>query len=213
MPAPGPGARGAGQPLLPGLERIIAALDAVAAERGYGSTDLAAVLERAGVGEAEFERHFVDLEDCFCAAVQAGTDELLTRAGAAFAADRPWRDQMRVVAYAMCDFLREDPARARVMVVESFSACDRSRQIRENGMAALAALIDLARTELDEPEAAPANTAELIAGAIYNRIHAAVEGGKPLTETMVRELMYTAVRPYYGVDAALAELDKARPAG
>lgn len=151
-------------------------------------------------------------EEEFCAAVQAGTDELLARAGAAFAAREGWREQLRAVAYEMRDFLREDPERARVMVVESFSAYERSRQIREGGMAALAALIDLGRAELADPESVPAKTAELTAGAVYNRIHTAIEAGEPLTDEMVRELMYTAVRPYMGREAALAELELPRPA-
>jgi len=184
---------------------------ALCAERGYLAVDLDAVLERAGVGEEDFHCHFVDLEDCFCSIVKTGTDELLSRAGAAFATQEGWANQLRAVGYAMLDFLNEDPARARVMVVESFAACERSRGIRERGMAALAALIDLARLELEDADSIPRTTAELTAGAAYNHIHVAVESGKPLTEKMVRELMYVAVRPYLGVDAALAELDVPRP--
>lgn len=187
-------------------------MSGLCAECGYAEVSLAAVLRRAGVGEGEFHRHFADLEDCFCAVVQRGTDELLARAGVAFAARQGWRDQLRAVAYAMRDFLQEDPARARVMVVESPTACERSLAIRQQGMAGLAALIDLGRGELDDPDSVPSTTAELTAGAIYNRIHAAVEDGSPLEDAMVRELMVAAVRPYLGADAALAELDAPRPA-
>jgi hypothetical protein len=145
-------------------------------------------------------------------AIQVGTDELLARAAAAFAAERGWRNQLRAVAYAMLDFLQEDPDRARLMVIESLDSGERAVEIREEGMAALAALIDLGRQELDDPDSIPANTAELTAGAVYNHIHVAIEQGQ-LHESMVPELMVTAVRPYLGTEAALEELSIPPPGG
>jgi DNA-binding NarL/FixJ family response regulator len=138
-------------------------------------------------------------------AIQAGTDELLARAAAAFAAERGWRNQLRAVGYAMLDFLQEDPDRARLMVIESLEAGERAVEIREEGMAALAALIDLGREEMEDPDSLPANTAELTAGAVYNHIHVAIEQDQ-LHESMVQELMVTAVRPYLGTEVALEEL-------
>lgn len=191
--------------------RIEAATTAVCAERGYAGADLAAVLERAGVGEEEFHRHFADLEDCLCAVVQAGTEELLARSAAVFADRQGWRNQLRAFAYVMLDFLCEDPDRARVMVVES-PALERAREIRDQGRAALAALIDLGRLEIPDPSSVPPNVAEVTAGAISNRIQIAIEADDfPALETMVPELMYTAVRPYLGLEAALEEIDAPRP--
>lgn len=194
-------------------ERLEAAMASLCAERGYAAVDRAALLERAGVGEGGFERCFADLEDCFCSLVRSGTEELLLRAAAAFAARAGWQAQLRATAWEMLDFLREDPGRAWAMVVDSPSACARSREIRERGMAALAALIDLGRAEAPDSAAIPPAAAEIAAGAIYNNIHAAVQEARldAHGEAMVRELMYTAVRPFLGTEAALTELDAPRP--
>jgi AcrR family transcriptional regulator len=195
----------------PDRAALLTATTAVVAERGYADTTLAAILDRAGVGELAFRRQFADTEDAFCVAIEQATDDLLGRAAPAFGGQPRWSEALRAVAYELRDFLLEDRARARAMVVESFTACERSRQVRERGMAALAALIGLGRAQLDDPGAVPAKTAELTAGAIYNRIHAAVESGAELEDAMVRALMYTAVRPYLGLEAALAELEAPRP--
>lgn len=146
------------------------------------------------------------------AVVRAGTEELLARVGAAFAAQSGWAAQLRAVAWEMRDFLREDEARARAMVLEAPHGNEETRQIRADGVAALTALIDLGRGELPDPDSVPRTAAEIAAGVIYNRIHVCVEEGpEALGEEMVGELMYSAVLPYLGIEAALAELEMPAP--
>jgi len=147
--------------------------------------------------------------------VRAGTEELLTRVGTAFAGGADWAGGLRATAYELRDFLVEDEERARAMVLEAPRGNEATRQVREWGIEALAALIDLGRQELDDADAAPPHAAEITAGAILNRIHVGLEVGiETLDEEMVRELMFTAVLPYLGLKAALAELERPRhPAG
>lgn len=153
------------------------------------------------LSEAELER-----------AVRAGTEQLLVRVGAVFAAEDAWVDRLRAVAYGLRDFLREDPARARAMMLEAPHGNAETRRIRDGGIDALTALIDLGRGELDSPDSVPRTAAQIAAGVIYNRIHVEVERGVGgLDDEMVRELMYTAVLPYLGVEAAVAELEAPAP--
>jgi AcrR family transcriptional regulator len=191
--------------------RILTALTGLCAERGYRALELGLLLRRAGLGERQFHRHFRDLEDCFCTAVEEGTDALLLAVGtAALSAASCWRRQLRAVAYALLDFLLADPDRARLMVIEVPGSGPRAELIRDRGMQALATFVDLARAELADPDSVPASTAETTAGAIYNRLHEAIAAGRldrPHGERMVSELMYTAVLPYMGREAALAELE------
>ncbi|MDX6635460.1 MAG: hypothetical protein QOF06_1663 [Solirubrobacterales bacterium] len=143
--------------------------------------------------------------------VRAGTEQLLSRVGAAFAAQQGWANQLRAAAYELRDFLREDEARARAMMIEAPRGNEETRRIREQGIAALTVLIDLGRAELDDVDSVPRSAAEIAAGVIYNRIHVEVERGAELDDEMVRELMYTAVLPYQGIEAALAELKRPSP--
>jgi AcrR family transcriptional regulator len=191
---------------------IEAALTELSWERGYRNLELSELLARAELDRRAFRRHFADLDDCLCATVQAATSRLLAAAAAAFAGERGWRNQLRAVAYAMLDFLEADHPRARLMVVEVLAGSERAIAIRESGMDALAALIDLGRGELDDPDSLSASTAEVTAGAIYNRIHALIEDGEfERGAEVLPELMYTAVLPYAGPEAALEELRRAPP--
>jgi hypothetical protein len=132
----------------------------------------------------------------------------LLRVSRAFAAQQSWEDQLRAVAYELLRFLREDEARARLMVIEVLDSTPKAIAVREHGMEALTELIDLGRQQLDEPDSLPRSIAPVAAGTIYNRLHVGVETGvETLTPELVRELMFTAVLPYLGIEAALAELD------
>jgi hypothetical protein len=146
--------------------------------------------------------------------VRNGTEMLLLRvAGAYTSAGEGWAVRLRAVAWAMRDFLVEDPARAEAMMLSAPHGNRATRKIREGGIAALTALIDQGRQEMAEPGVLPVSVAEITAGAIYNRIHCAMEAGgtAALGEDTVRELMFTAVLPYRGVEAALAELSMPPP--
>jgi hypothetical protein len=146
-------------------------------------------------------------DQAFAERIEAGTGELTERLLAAYLAESGWRKGLRAVAYELRRFLLEDPTRAREMVLESALAEDRAREIREQGIARLTALIDLGRAEAADPDSLSPATAAVTAGAIYNRMHRGLEEGpENLTTEMVRELLYAAVLPYLGREAALEEL-------
>ena len=192
--------------------RLTAALTELAAERGYAQLSQADLLRHTGLEEDAFHRHFADLDACAAAAVQAGTEELLTRAAAAFVAQQGWRNQLRAVAYTLLAFLQENPPRARLMVVDSLVAGPEAMAIREGGMRGLTELIDQGRQEMADPDSVPRAAAETTAGVIYNRMHVAIEAGDlSVGEAMVPELMFTAVLPYCGTEAALEELEIPAP--
>jgi hypothetical protein len=146
-------------------------------------------------------------EEQLCAALHAGTEELLTRVALAHAEEAEWRDRLRAVAHEMLRFLCEDPKRARMMTVDVLSAGERAQLIRDRGMQGLIELIDQGRQELADPDSMSRAIAEGIGGAIYHRIHVAVAAGRyDALEPMVPELMYNAVLPYLGTEAAMEEL-------
>jgi hypothetical protein len=68
-------------------------------------------------------------------------------------------------------------------------------------------MVDGARSELDDPDSIPRSEAEAVVGAIYEGLLGVVSEGdlERLTEH-VPQLMYIAVLPYLGVEAAEEEL-------
>lgn len=146
-------------------------------------------------------------EEQLCEAMEVGTEELLSRVALVFTGHEEWRDRLRAVAYEMLRFLCEDHERARRMTVDVLSAGDRAQLIRDQGMQALIELIDQGRQELSNPDSMTRAIAEGIGGAIYHRMHIAVAADRfDLLESMVPELMYNAVLPYLGTEAAMEEL-------
>jgi AcrR family transcriptional regulator len=186
------------------------AIIAVVSERGYLDTTLQLVCDRAGIAAAEFERHFADVEDCYCQLIEEERNEVLRRAGVAFAAEACWRDAIRASAYALFGYLMEDVPRARFVFVEVMAAGERAQLIRDQGMELLFALIDQGRYELEDPDAVSWATAAAIGGSIYNQMQLAVERDH-LTLDLVPRLLYNVVFPYLGAEAAKEELLRAPP--
>ncbi len=155
-------------------------------------------------------RNGADLEQV----VRAGTEALLLRVGQVFVAAEGWSGGLRAVAYELRAFLVEDPGRARAMMLDAPHGNGATRKIREEGIKVLTLVIDRGREEREDPGSVPPSVAQITAGAIYNRIHVAIESGiEALDDDLVRELMFTAVLPYLGTRAAVAELSMPRPDG
>jgi hypothetical protein len=86
-------------------------------------------------------------------------------------------------------------------------AGDRAKLIRDQGMQGFFLLIDQGRNEMEDPESLTPYTAETIGSAIYQRIQTAIETDElEEFESAVPEMMYMAVLPYLGPEAAQEEL-------
>jgi hypothetical protein len=152
-----------------------------------------------------------EAEERLCRVIQEGSNELLTRVALAYGGEDAWVDRLRAVAYEMVCFLGEDFARAHAMAVEVLSAGPRAQAIRDAGMQALIELIDQGRQELPDPDSMTRATAEGVGGAIYDHIHRELATGSFEGAALVPILMYNAVLPYLGTEAALAELHRPPP--
>lgn len=191
----------------PERARIERALVALCVERTYAETSLPLVLERAEVDLATFERFYADLEDCFCSIYTEMRDEYMLRVAAAFVDADGWREQMRAAAYVTLAYLREDPDRARITFVEVLYAGDRAKLIRDEAMQGLFALVDQGRQQPGAPAGLTTFTAETIGSAVYQRIQTAIEQDElDEFEEGLQEMMYMAVLPYLGEEAAREEL-------
>lgn len=203
-----------GSGLLPAEERALirSALVELVGERGYHDLALATLLDRAGVDQAAFERHFADLPDCFHQVFTELGEEFMLRMAAAFSAESAWREQLRAVAYALLDWLQEDPNRARFTFVEALNAGEQTQLTRDQFFEWLFVLIDAGRQELEDPDSLTPLTASAIGGTIFNRIRVEIEAGNvEQLDQLAPQLMYAAVLPYLGAEAAREELELPRP--
>ena len=117
-------------------ERICQALVDLCFEHGYSNTTLPMLLERAAVDLTTFERHFADVEDCFCQVYIELRDEFLLSVRRAVADQLSWRDRLRAAAYAMVRHLLADERVAQFGVFEVRTAGERAQMLPASGKAA-----------------------------------------------------------------------------
>lgn len=188
-------------------QRLREALLDLCSERGYKKLKLRELLERADVDEAAFHQHYSDLDACFTAILEDIYAEFFTRAQEAVAGQRGWRDRMRATAYALLRYLRGDERVARLAAVEvQYAGGDAQRLFLET-FNRLVNLLDEGSSEAGGPESPSLATAIGIGGVVFARIQEAVAQGElGLGEEEIPELMYAAVFPYLGAEAAEEEL-------
>ncbi len=176
-------------------------------ERGYGSVQLPDLLERADLDQAAFRRHYADLDACFTAVLGEIYAEFFASAQKAMAGQQGWRDRMRATAYALLRFLRRDERVAHLAAVEAQDAGDAAQRLFLDTFNRLVDLIDEGEAEVSGPAPPGRATALGVGGVVFARIQEAVAGGElGLGEEEIPELMYAAVFPYLGAEAAAQEL-------
>ena len=202
-------ARLTGQPPATAEERgrVTEAMLDLSFERGYRNIDLPMLLERAALDEEAFHRYFENLEDCFCTVYQEARDGFLARVEAAVAHLDSWRDRIRATAYLFLEFFREDERATYLSVVDVRAAGERPQRLFAEAFNFLMNPLDEGRGELTDPDSMSHATAEAVGGGIFGQMYAAVDRGSlDLGEDAIPKLMYAAVLPYLGPDAAAEEL-------
>jgi AcrR family transcriptional regulator len=197
--------------------RIILAMAEVASERGAGSVTVAHVVARAGVSRRTFYDLFADREECFLAAFQEAVGRVGARVIAAYENESAWRERMRAGLWALLVWLDQEPAPARLLVVESLAAGPRALEPRAEVVRVLVRAVDGGReatgtTRKAKAPPLPPLTAEGVVGAVLSVIHTRLSEprAKPLTG-LLGELMSVITMPYLGQGAAQKELSRPAP--
>jgi AcrR family transcriptional regulator len=186
---------------------LAAAVIDVIVERGFGAAGAEEMAERAGVSLAEFDRLFADTEDAAAKVFGAYAENYKRRAGRAFATEARWPDNLRAAAYETVRWILEHPAATRYGMVSSLEAGEGARLTREQTFQWCAALIDQGRVAAPQPDAVPEGAPLLAIGAVIELLARRMQGTLDADYVeMVPQLMYGAVRPYLGEEAARAEL-------
>ncbi len=191
-------------------ERLLAAMLSTVTETGYRALTVQDVLGPAGVSRPTFYEQFDDKEDCFLAAFDASAARLRERVGAAVAAAGPdWRDRLRGGIEELVRFVDDEPDAARAVIIEARASSPAGLRRRDALLEGFASCIDgLAMEELAEPPAAVA-AAGVVGGidsVLYARLQSRETGE---LHSLVPSLMYFAVLPYTGREAAAEELNGA----
>jgi len=181
-------------------ERLLRALAAVVAEKGYPDTTVAEVVERASTSQRTFYEHFKNKEDAIVAALDSGSAHMLAAALPAFRRAPDWEHAVHDTIEAMFRWGAEEPEYARMGGKEMYAAGKRAldqREIVTEGMEGL-----LAPGYELKPETPPI-AAEAVGGALYSLLydHVNKKGPESLPD-LVPTLVYVTLAPFLeGEDA------------
>ena len=167
--------------------RILRALAACMAEKGYPATTIADIARVARVSKTVVYAHFRDKEACLLELYSRATDHVLQTVSRAQqearAAGLPWRDRMRAVIGAYLEALAANPAMAWAAVVEVQAAGRSALDLRRAVIDRYVDLLVTAAAELADrhpDEVRPVDRELLLAavGGINELILARVERGE-----------------------------------
>jgi AcrR family transcriptional regulator len=176
-------------------------------EHGYNAVALEQIAARAGGSVADFDRHFPAKQDCAVAVLEELAEDNLRAVRGAFDREERWPDSLRAAAYAHVRWILENPKKMRFGLLETLWAGEMTSALRDDLFRAYINMVDAGRKVSPDPAAIPAFTAEGVVGAITQVVvkYVGTQGQGDLA-SQVPEMMYLAVRPYLGEEAARKEL-------
>jgi len=148
-------------------ERLLAAMVASCAERGYEATSVAHLLELSGVSRAAFYERFDNKASCFEAMLAEVTDATLTEVERSAAAAPPGAPRVEAALTAFARLIAGQPAAARSCLLDAFAAGPTARRTMEAGMRRLQAIATTALIESDGRTAMPPELARATVGGVY----------------------------------------------
>jgi AcrR family transcriptional regulator len=190
---------------------LSAAVIEVVAIRGYEQASVEEIIERAGVPRSEFDRLFTDKADIVLRVFESYIDNFKHRAGRAYESFPTWPDNLRAAAHEFLAWIEDHPHAYEFGMVRILDAGEMARLRREELFVWCAELIDAGRAVAPAPEAVPAVAPLIAIGAVVEMTTRHAAGEFEIDpEDATRQLMYAAVRPYLGEEAAREELTRER---
>jgi AcrR family transcriptional regulator len=187
--------------------RILTAMVELTGAQGYHDTTITDVIKRAGVTRKAFYQRFEDKEQCFIAAYERELARLLTLTLEAFETQDEWADRVRAALSALLHALARDPTVARVCFIEVMAAGPRAIAARNEAMRGFTIVFDTGRLQDDRER--PAALALNMVGGLSEIVHREVAAGRAEDlPGILPDLMYTAVLPILGPEAAERELER-----
>ncbi|HEX2102064.1 MAG TPA: TetR/AcrR family transcriptional regulator [Solirubrobacteraceae bacterium] len=171
--------------------RMLAAMAAAVAEKGYTEAVVADVVARAGVSRKTFYEQFANKQDCFLAAYDAGVDVILAAIDQAIGQAGP--DPLAIATAGTRRYLETlaaNPAFARTFLVEVLAAgpeaLDRRTKVHERFATQLAEIHRAACGQAADCPELPPHAFRACVGAIHELVtdHVIHRGAETLPELL-----------------------------
>jgi AcrR family transcriptional regulator len=184
------------------------ALIELAFESDYQAVTVEGIAARAGGSREDFERIFPSKQACAVAAIEEVMARNLQTVQEAYDGQERWPDSLRAGAYAMARYVVDHPKEIRFGMLDMLWAGEMTGALRDQYFGNFLAMVDAGRAAAPDPDAVPPLAAESVVGSITQALgrFSMERGGERDPVAAVPEMMYLAVRPYLGEEAARREL-------
>lgn len=187
-------------------ERILTAMAAACAAKGYGATTIADIVEPAGVSRATFYELFKDKEDCLQASMELSLADAMGRIVEVYSPDKPWATMVRDAAASFLELLATRPDFARMALIEAPAAGGRSLEMYASGKRVLQALLDRGRSDPIEEQGIPSSAGRgALAAAESLIVGQILAGNTERLPELLPDVVYIVTIPYLGQDEALRQ--------
>jgi AcrR family transcriptional regulator len=176
------------EPLTDHRQRLIAAMSASVADKGYRDTTVADVVRIARTSRRSFYEHFEDRDACYLALFDAVNDTLLAAVAAAVKPEEPWERQVDHALGAYLDAVAAQPALSQSFVRElpalGKAGSDRQLAVVERFARQLVGLVQRGRRGRAGLDAGPLtlDMALMIAGGLRELTVISVQQGRDVRE-------------------------------
>lgn len=205
------GAKGDGVPVRPALSREFVAvhkrrriMDAIAeltAEQGYDATKIGDIVSRAGVARKTLYDNFEGKEEVFLAAFDTAVDEVLKRIEADCAeVEGDWEDRVQAGLASFLRYVAENPALARMCMIEALSATQAATERYE---AAMQRFVELTKRTVPQDDQLPETIEETLVGGVAWIIYQQIRRQEAeKAEDLLPELSEFMLAPFHGAAEA-----------
>jgi AcrR family transcriptional regulator len=180
--------------------RIMDALAELIAAQGYEATKISDIVRRAGVARKTLYDNFEGKEEVFLAAFDSARDEAFRRVEEAGDGVEDWRARVEAGLAAFLGYVAEQPALARMCLIEALSATPATTRRYED---ALGTFVEMTRRVLPEDERLPETIAETLVGGVAWIVYRQIRREETeRVEALLDELTAFMTAPYLGAGTA-----------
>jgi AcrR family transcriptional regulator len=187
-------------------ERILSAVADVTSAASYAEMSVEDIVVTAGVSRRTFYDHFNNKDEAFLAAYDAAAHDLVGVVRSAYSSQQGFPRRVGAGLAAALHLLADDPALARMCIVEVLAAGQRAIERRNRAMTAFARMLDRNARAYGAWLHPPPLTAATILGGIYEVVYLRIVRGEVRQLPALHpDLLYLMLVPYLGADAAAHE--------
>ena len=190
-------------------ERLLEAAVREVAAKGYAVATIGDLTKEAGVSRTTFYELFEDKEACFLAAYDNAVEALVRRVVTAYEAEEGWPDRAAAGLAALLEALAEEPALARLSLVDIGSAGPAAQRRYRAAVQRLTPLFEEGRDFAPGGRNLPANTSRMAIGGVTGLISDELVAGRAeQLPNLLSDVLFATLVPYIGPEAAAREVDR-----